>query len=117
MTVTIPQSAATGDGPRRPSIPAGTRVLNEDDVVDAQVLEATETSEYKSGWHDCLIMRLLQDRLPGFAIVRPREQDPFEVNREVLAEYGITHPVQMYAVAMFAHSDPRAHPTRTPKED
>lgn len=39
MTVTIPQSAATGEGPRRPRIPAGTRVrvsvIDESPVVMA----------------------------------------------------------------------------------
>lgn len=83
-----------------------------EDVVDAHVEEAEETGEYRSGWHDAVTMRLLHDRIAGFAIVRPRESDPFEVNREVLADYGIDTPQAMYAVALAPHASTTAHPRR-----
>lgn len=84
------------------------------DTPPTDGMPRAETSEYASGWHDCMTMRLLHDRIPGFAIVRPRETDPFEFNRETLAEYGITDPGQMYAVARAPHGTPVANPVKRP---
>lgn len=71
-----------------------------------------ETHEYKAGWNAAVNMQLLHDRIPGFAIVRPRNTDPFEANKAVLAEYGITTAAQMWDVLSYPHADPRAHPTK-----
>jgi len=71
-----------------------------------------ETEEYVSGWSHAVMMHLLHDRIPGFAIVRPRDTDPFEANKEVLAEYGITDRAGMIAVAHAPHGSPHAHPRK-----
>lgn len=86
-----------------------------EDVVDAHVDEAEETGEYLAGWRDCWTMRTLHDRIPGFAIVPPRKTDPFDFNRDALAEYGITTPQQMYAVAHAPHGSLQAHPVKLPQ--
>jgi len=71
-----------------------------------------ETDEYLSGWSHAMMMRLLHDRIPGFAIVHPRDTYPFEANKEVLAEYGITDRAGMIAVAHAPHGSPHAHPRK-----